>query len=95
MGVPIIVVDRELPVDADKIYIEHEQAMDSLMSNLIALGHTRIGLVGASINRPGRDRLKAYRRAMNRAGITIDENLIRTEGVPKGLPTACPRRTIC
>ncbi|WDR03947.1 substrate-binding domain-containing protein [Devosia algicola] len=84
MGVPIIVVDREIQLDADRVFVEHTQAMDSLMAHLIAMGHQRIGLVTAALNRPGRHRVAAYRRALQQAGITIDPDLMRIDGAGRG-----------
>lgn len=81
MGVPVVVIDREVAVDADFVLNEHFDAMETLMENLISLGHRRIGLVCASENiRPGRERVRAYRHALSRAGLEIDESLIRAAG---------------
>jgi len=81
MGVPMVVVDRDVPVDADVVLNEHFSAMEMLMQNLIGLGHRRIGLVCAPMNiRPGRERVRAYRDVLAKAGIEIDDTLIRATG---------------
>ncbi|WDR05220.1 LacI family DNA-binding transcriptional regulator [Devosia rhodophyticola] len=84
MGVPIVVVDREIKLDADRVFVEHTQAMEALMAQLIAMGHERIGFVTAALNRPGRLRVAAYRNALQRAGITVDPDLMRTDGAGRG-----------
>lgn len=77
-GVPVVVLDRDIPVEADIVYSEHVQTIETIVGQLAALGHQRIGLVAASEKiRPGRDRVTGYRRGLERAGIPIDEWLIR------------------
>ncbi len=52
-----------------------------LMSHLIELGHQRIGFVyGVTIPSQGFDRLDAYRRTLEEAGLPHDENLVRACG---------------
>jgi len=78
MGVPIVVLDRDIPVETDIVYSEHVQAMETVVGQLAALGHRRIGLVAASEKiRPGRDRVTGYRSALAKAGLAVDEWLIR------------------
>ncbi len=78
MGVPIIVLDRDVPVPADVVYSEHIQPIETVVNQLLELGHRRIGLITASQNiRPGRDRVTGFKRALTKAGIPIDEWLIR------------------
>ncbi|MCX5496608.1 LacI family DNA-binding transcriptional regulator [Kaistia dalseonensis] len=78
MGVPVVVLDREVPVEADVVYSEHMQSIETVVGQLLELGHRRIGLVTASQNiRPGRDRVAGFRRALERAGLPVDDWLIR------------------
>lgn len=81
MQVPIVVLDRELPIDADVVLNEHYAAMSTLMANLISLGHSRIGLICAPQSvRPGRERVRAYRDALAKAAIALDARLLRAKG---------------
>lgn len=75
---PMAIVDRDLPVDADRVEVEHTVAFDAVMEHLIAMGHRRIGLIAMGMNRPGKHRIAAYRRALARHGIGLDETLIRS-----------------
>lgn len=78
MGVPLVLLDREVPVEADLVLSEHKQAIGTVVSQLAALGHTRIALIAASRNiRPGRDRVTGFREAMQAAGLNVEERLIR------------------
>lgn len=77
VGVPLVIVDRDISVDADRIDVEHASAMRSVMEHLITMGHRRIGMIGAQRNRPGRIRLRVFREEMARAGISVDEDLVR------------------
>jgi LacI family transcriptional regulator len=78
IGVPIVVLDRDVPVQADVVYSEHIQPIETVVNQLLELGHRRIGLITASQNiRPGRDRVFGFKRALTKAGVPIDEWLIR------------------
>ena len=78
VGVPIVVLDRDVPVQADVVYSEHIRPIETVVNQLLELGHRRIGLITASQNiRPGRDRVVGFRRALTQAGVPIDEWLIR------------------
>jgi LacI family transcriptional regulator len=78
MGVPVVVLDRDVPIRADVVYSEHIQPIETVVNQLLELGHRRIGLITASQNiRPGRDRVVGFRRALTKAGVPIDEWLIR------------------
>ena len=80
MGVPLVILDRDVPVDADVVYSEHKIAIETVVGHLAALGHKRIGLITASQKvRPGRDRVAGFRAALLAAGLPVDEALIRSE----------------
>jgi LacI family transcriptional regulator len=79
VGVPLVIVDRDVAVDGDRIDIEHASPMRSVMEHLITLGHRRIAIIGAHRNRPGRIRVRVFREAMARAGIPVDEDLVRVD----------------
>lgn len=80
MEVPLVILDREVPVAADVVSSEHMLTMEAAVAHLISLGHRRIGFIGPTQNiRPGRDRVAGYRRAFAAAGLRIDERLIRTQ----------------
>lgn len=78
MLVPVVLLDRDVDVGADIVFSDHQTAMETVIGHLIALGHRRIGLVTASEKiRPGRERVRGFRRALDKAGIPVDEWLIR------------------
>ncbi len=78
MGVPVVVLDRDVPVQADVVYSEHIQPIETVVDQLLELGHRRIGLITASQNiRPGRDRVIGFKHALTKAGVPIDEWLVR------------------
>ncbi len=81
VGSPMVVLDRELPLDTDSVFNEHYQAMRTAVEHLIAFGHRRIGLICATEKiRPGRERCRAYRDAMGASGLPLDPWLIRATG---------------
>jgi len=78
-GVPIVILDRDIPVEADVVFSEHANAMQQAVTHLLTLGHRHIGYVGPTQKiRPGRERVLGYRQAYSRAAITVREELLRT-----------------
>ena len=78
MRVPVVLLDRDVDVGADVVFSDHIGSMETIVGHLVALGHRRIGLVGASEKiRPGRERVRGFRQALAAAGIAVDDWLIR------------------
>ena len=80
IGVPRVVLDRDIPVATDVIFSEHARVMELAVSHLLSLGHRRIAYVGPSLRiRPSRERLLGYRAAHASAGVPVDDRLIRCD----------------
>jgi len=80
MEMPLVILDRDAPPNADLVASEHMHVMQNAVEHLIALGHRRIGFIGPTQKiTPGRMRVIGYRRAHEAAGLPIDERLIRTQ----------------
>lgn len=77
-GCPIVSIDREVPGSAtDFVGIDNLDAARSATEHLLSLGHRRIGhLTRPEETSPVREREQGYRRALENAGIRIDENII-------------------
>lgn len=61
------------------IDVDHAQGAQVAVSHLIRLGWKRIGTITGPLDMgEGKDRLRGYRAALERAGRTVDENLIVT-----------------
>jgi LacI family transcriptional regulator len=61
----------------DYVHQGYGAGAQALMAHLIELGHQRIGFVyGVTVPSQGFDRLEAYRRALEEAGLAYDETLI-------------------
>ena len=61
----------------DHVRQDYAAGTEALMSHLFELGHTRIGYVnGVTIAEQGFDRLYAYRRSIEEAGLHYDESLV-------------------
>jgi LacI family transcriptional regulator len=60
------------------VFMDDAQAADDMTTHLINAGHRRIGFIKGHPNHKGsEDRLAGYRRALDRAGIGYDPELIR------------------
>jgi LacI family transcriptional regulator len=79
-GVPLVVLDRVLPgLEVDTVRCDSEVGAYELTNYLLGLGHRRIGMVSGSHHiSTGYDRIVGYKRALEEAGIPIDESLIST-----------------
>jgi LacI family transcriptional regulator len=77
-GMPLVVVDRELPgVAVDSVLTDNARGGWLATSHLIELGHRRIGCItGPSDVTPSADRITGYRQALREAGIPLDAALI-------------------
>ncbi|MCA1644569.1 MAG: LacI family transcriptional regulator [Chloroflexi bacterium] len=77
-GFPIVLVDRELPdLGVPAVLLDNEGAANSAVTHLIALGHTRIGMVSG---RPSisttTERIAGYQRALREAGLAAEGRLL-------------------
>ncbi len=60
------------------VFIDDAQAADDLTTHLANIGHRRIGFIIGHPNHTGsQDRLFGYRRALDRAGISYEPQLVR------------------
>lgn len=76
--IPLVVVDREIPdVAVDSVLADNTKGGWLATRHLIELGHRRIGCIqGPSDLSPSADRIIGYRRALEEAGISVDEEIM-------------------
>lgn len=80
-GTPMVLMDRSDPaLDLDSVGVDNEAAAENAVAYLLALGHTRIGIVtGMTTGVPTRaGRLIGYQRALASRGIPVREDYIGT-----------------
>lgn len=76
-NVPVVVLDRKVPVDVDIVRADSEDGAYQLIKHLVELGHRRIAALGGPKGLSVvSDRISGYRRALMEAGIDIDDSLI-------------------
>ena len=74
---PVVLIDRELPADADAVMVDHRAPMRRAVEYLIKLGHHRIAVImGGDQIYPTRERSIGYRLAHEEAGVPIDPALV-------------------
>lgn len=77
LGAPVVVLDRDMAPERDRVLFDHELGMQAAVAHLLALGHRRIALVlSRSRSRPMRSRFQAFRAALGAAGVAVDESLV-------------------
>jgi LacI family transcriptional regulator len=76
-SLPTVVIDRDLGSGFDSVLIDHGEGMRQVMHYLLGLGHRRVALfaLGREL-RPGREKLRGYRAALDTAGLPFDERLV-------------------
>lgn len=76
---PVVLIDRMIEgLGADAVVLDNTEAVFNAIQYLISLGHRRIGFIsGTSGTTTARDRLSGYLKALEAAGIEVDQNLIR------------------
>jgi DNA-binding LacI/PurR family transcriptional regulator len=77
-GIPVVCLDR-LPeeIEVDSVCVEDCAAADMGVSHLLSLGHTEIAiLTGPLILRNERERLRGYKSALQRAGLSPKKSLM-------------------
>jgi LacI family transcriptional regulator len=76
---PFIATARvpELEKEMPWVDVDHCKPAEELTQYLISLGHRRIAYVGKATISSSRERLKGYRSALEKNGISYDERLIK------------------
>lgn len=78
-GIPVVLFDREHPIWADSVMVDHRGGMRRAIERLAQLGHTRIALItGNETLFPARERIAGYLSAHEALGLTVYNSLIRT-----------------
>lgn len=79
VNIPIVVADRDIPNStSDVVLIDNHKGGYDATRYLISLNHKRIACIsGPSPATPSALRVEGYKRALEEAGIPIDETLIR------------------
>lgn len=77
MGVPTVLLDRDIESNTDQVLFDHVPGMQGVVSRLAAFGHSRIALiVTQSPNRPMRRRIEGFRKGMLDHGLAVEEDFI-------------------
>ena len=79
-GIPVVQIDRLTPgLRTDAVIVDNDLGAYEATSHLLALGHTRIGVIaGPSTLTTGRQRLAGFERALRDHGVELDDRLVRT-----------------
>lgn len=76
--VPLVCINRSVPgLESQCIFLDNEYGGYIATRHLLEQGHTRIACIrGPSWNRDAEARIQGFRRAMNEAGLAVDNNLL-------------------
>src|SRR5688572_14689355 len=77
-GMPVVMIDRDVPnVEVDAVLTDHQLGGVLATRHLLELGHKRIACIaGPSSITPSAERITGYRKALEQAGLSYDENLV-------------------
>lgn len=75
---PIVVINRELIRNRNRcVFTDHRRSSEEMVEHLLAQGHTRIAFVAGLCGSPtGERRLRGYRDALRKAGISPDPQMV-------------------
>lgn len=77
LGIPTVIIDRDMGRTQDRVQFDHVPAVRGLVSHLIGLGHRNIALVVAQTpNRPMRRRIEGFRAGFKEHGLPVPEDAI-------------------
>jgi LacI family transcriptional regulator len=79
-GTALVFVDRPAShLDADSVLSDNRGGARQAVQHLLARGHRRIAFLGDLLSiSTAEERLRGYRQSLERAGIAVDDTLIRT-----------------
>jgi LacI family transcriptional regulator len=77
-NLPTVIVARQLPQEQhDCIFVDNVEGGEAATRHLIECGHKRIAIIrGLKHHQDSIDRYLGYQRALNQAGIDLDEDLV-------------------
>jgi LacI family transcriptional regulator len=96
LGTPVVFIDRPADsVEADEILLDNVGGASQATEHLMAHGHRRIGVVGdpPSISTIA-ERVAGYQDTLERAGVPVDESLIRVGAHDVGDAEAATRELV-
>ena len=76
-NVPVVVIDRRVPVDVDTVRCDSEGGAYRLTQHLLDLGHRHIAILSGSPEvSTAEDRVAGYKQALTDAGLPVDETYV-------------------
>jgi LacI family transcriptional regulator len=77
-NIPIVLIDRKINgIDCDYVLVDNLTAVKNAVMKLIAVGHTRIGMIGGPEDvYTAQERMLGFKLALMEAGIIPEESLI-------------------
>jgi LacI family transcriptional regulator len=80
LGIPVVLVEREMPLWASAVMVDHCTAVKQATEHLLGLGHRRIALLTGNPDLfPAHDRIKGYELAHAACGVAVDAELVRKD----------------
>ena len=77
LDIPVVVLDRDLPLPLDTVFSEHQEAMRRTVAHLAAVGHRELGLLMPDLRiRPVRERARAFAEAVRAAGLDPERQTV-------------------
>jgi LacI family transcriptional regulator len=77
LGIPAVIVDRDIVAQADKVLFDHASGVAKAVSHLLELGHRNIAIVVSGIaSRPMRRRIEGFKAGFAAQGLPVPAHLI-------------------
>lgn len=79
-ALPLVTYDEKMPYkNGESLFIDWKAGMQEALGYLLALEHSRVGLVAAGVEYPAlRERYEGYREGLPHYGREVDDGLVKT-----------------
>jgi LacI family transcriptional regulator len=76
-GIPVVIIDRDIPVAGDRVLFNHYDAMREVTQYLLDLGHRDIAIIASeATTRPSRERIRGFVDELAARGVESRPNRI-------------------
>ncbi|MGE5528470.1 MAG: GntR family transcriptional regulator [Patescibacteria group bacterium] len=82
-GTPVVFLDADPGLPAPAIVLQDEEGGYTAAKYLLGLGHRRIAMVYKEVHLPAVNRYRGYQRALEEAGVPLDQALVRSFREPE------------
>jgi len=78
MEIPVVLIDREQPLQADAVSVNHANGVRKAVTYLLDIGHRQIAMISGAVDlHPTMSRLEGFTAALRARGVSFGPDLLR------------------